>query len=175
MTMTLISTVTVGSGGAASIDFTSIAGTYTDLLLVISGRTDKATVVYDDCYIKFNTSSANFTHRRLEGNGSTASSGNAASGLIGESAASGATSNTFANIAVYIPNYVGSTNKSYSADSVQESNQTASYQDIIAGLWSQTAAITSISIYNGVGNFVQYSTASLYGITKGSGGATVSP
>jgi hypothetical protein len=37
-TYTLISSVTVGSGGAANIEFTSIPQTYTDLLYKISGR-----------------------------------------------------------------------------------------------------------------------------------------
>ena len=38
VTHNLISTITVGSGGAASIDFTSIPQTYTDLLVKISLR-----------------------------------------------------------------------------------------------------------------------------------------
>jgi hypothetical protein len=40
-TYKLIETVTVGSGGAANIEFTSIPQTYTDLKLVISGKNDK--------------------------------------------------------------------------------------------------------------------------------------
>ena len=39
-TYTLISSVTVGAGGASSIDFTSIPATYTDLLVKFSLRTD---------------------------------------------------------------------------------------------------------------------------------------
>ena len=37
-TLVKIQTVTVGSGGASSIDFTSIPQTYTDLCLVYSAR-----------------------------------------------------------------------------------------------------------------------------------------
>jgi hypothetical protein len=49
-------------------------------------------------------------------------------------------------------------------DSVQEDNQTEAYIDVVAGLWSNTAAITSLSIKSNAGSFVQYSTAYLYGV-----------
>jgi hypothetical protein len=66
----------------------------------------------------------------------------------------------------YIPNYAGSNNKSVSADNAREANQaTDTYLVMDAGLWSNTSAITSIKIAPRVGpNFVQYSTAYLYGI-----------
>ena len=84
-----------------------------------------------------------------------------------------ATANTFNSTTFYIPNYAGSTNKSFSFDQVNENNTTAANQVLGSVLWSNTAAITSISLTSPGYNFVQYSTASLYGITKGSGGATV--
>jgi len=171
MTMTLISTVTVGSGGAASIDFTSIAGTYTDLQIVLSVRSTGST--NREVYIRPNGLSTNLTARYLEGSGASAYSGTIA-GFVGTACSSAGTSNTFSNISIYLPNYAGATNKSYSVDSVEENNATTAYQDIVAGLWSSTAAITSISIVLGASSFAQYSTASLYGILKGSGGATVS-
>lgn len=173
MTMTLISTVIVGSGGAASIDFTSIAGTYTDLYMVLSVRTSGATIG-NSTLIRFNGSSSNLTYRQLQGNGASAASYTATDGETGFTAAASSTSNTFANNSIYIPNYAGSTNKSFSADTVTENNATTAYQGIYAGLWSNTAAITSISLIPASGTFVQYSTASLYGIKSGSGGASVS-
>jgi hypothetical protein len=91
------------------------------------------------------------------------------SGIVGD----GATASTFSNDAIYIPNYSGSTNKSVSIDTVTENNATAAHQTITASVWANTAAITSIKIVTGA-NFAQYSTASLYKFTKGSGGATVS-
>ena len=77
-----------------------------------------------------------------------------------------ATSNTFGNSELYIPNYAGSTNKSSSADAVAESNTTTVFAYLNAALWSSTAAITSITLTPDAGgaNFVQYSTATLYGI-----------
>lgn len=177
MTMTLVSTVTVGAGGASSIDFTSIPQTGTDLLLVVSPRSQVTGTVLT---LKFNGSSTGYSDRRLFGYGSGVGSGsNYASGtemVSGYAASSGETANTFGNNAIYIPNYSSSsTNKSVSSDGAYENNATSNFMSITAGLWSNTSAITSINLYiYGGGTFAQYSTASLYTITKGSGGATVS-
>ena len=162
-TYTLIASSTVGSGGAASIDFSSIPSTYTDLCLKLSIRTDKATLG-DVWLLKLNTSSADFTARWIEGNGASASSGSSI--LYGALVGSSATANTFNNTEIYFPNYAGNTNKSFSVDSVTENNATTAYQDLAAGLWSQTAAITGINISITSNNLVQYSTAYLYGISN---------
>lgn len=175
MTMTLVSTVTVGAGGAASIDFTSIPQTGTDLLVVLSLR-NSATASSTE--LRFNGNSSGYSFRRLYGSGSSATSDTLSSqtniDIYGALTSTSQTSNTFSNVAVYVPNYAGSTNKSVSIDTVTENNATAAVQAIYAGLWANTSAITSVSFGNYAGNFVQYSTASLYTITKGSGGATVS-
>jgi len=160
-----IATVTVGSGGAANIEFTSIAATYTDLVLKTSLRTDRALEV-DLVLLSLNNSTSNFTARRLLGDGSAATSDTATTALPVANAATG-TSNTFNNCEVYFPNYAGATNKSYSADGVAENNTTFGRDDLVAGLWSDTSAITSIKLTPSIGlNFVQYSTATLYGISK---------
>jgi hypothetical protein len=76
---------------------------------------------------------------------------------------------------IYIPNYTGSTAKSVSVDGVMENNATYAAAGIIAGLWNDTAAVTSVSISSEVATLVQYSSATLYGILKGtSNGVTVS-
>lgn len=173
--MQLIQTVTVGSGGAASIDFTSIPATFTDLVLVTSLRSARS-AGFEEYRIYFNGANSNLSTRYLEGDGSSAASGTPVGGFIGIGNSSTSTSSTFSNHQVYIPNYAGSTTKSYSSDSVSEANATTAYSDIVAGLWNQTAAITSITLVNGTSsNWLQYSSASLYGILKGSsGGVTVS-
>lgn len=173
MTLKLISTVEVGSGGAATIDFTSIPQTYTDLVLVTSART--TTNIASNGYyflVKPNGSSSNGTFRTLYGTGSGVGSGGG-SVIFVEANPTDYTSNTFSNSSIYIPNYAGSTFKSISSDVVLENNGTATSMTIAAQLWSSTSAITSITLTPGGGNFAQYSTASLYGIQKGSGGATV--
>lgn len=165
--MELITTTTVGVGGASSIDFTSIPGTYTDLLLVLSARSTVNTGVVR---VSFNGSGSSFSSRVLQGTGSSALSFTETT-FVGHTSNSDYTANTFGSHAIYIPNYAGSAYKSFSVDSVAETNASANLSNLIAGLWSNTSAITQITL--SLSNFAQYSTASLYGILKGSGGASV--
>jgi hypothetical protein len=165
-TFTQIAAVTVGAGGAASIDFTSIPSTYTDLCLKVSARSSRSSTG-DTLFLKFNATSSTYTNRRLYAFGSTAASDTFTSaGLIaGSIPASTNTSNTFSNLETYVPNYLSGNQKSISLDGVQESNTTSdNWLNFVAGLWDGTSAITSIGLTCDVGNFVQYSTATLYGI-----------
>jgi hypothetical protein len=165
-TFTKIASVSVGSGGASSIDFTSIPSTYTDLVVKLSGRTTEASV-YAGVYVSFNGTAYNSSGRLLEGDGSSASSGTFSNGAISFIAGSTATSNTFGSTEVYIPNYAGSTNKSYSSDGVGENNATLALAHLNAGLWSNTAAINQVTLDAYLTNtFVQYTTATLYGVSK---------
>jgi len=168
-TYTLISSVTVGSGGAANIEFTSIPATYTDLLVKVSPRSTRATVNKDNMFIQLNSSSANFSGRSLygSGSGSGASYVDTPDGYVSYAVcAAGATANTFSNIELYIPNYTSSNYKFISTDGVGETNDTAQEMGFHATLWSNTAAITGVKFTLAVGNFVQYSTAYLYGISN---------
>jgi hypothetical protein len=164
-TYSLISSVTVGSGGAANIQFASIPATYTDLVLVTSLRDNAGSFA---AQITFNNSTTSYSNRYLRGNGASASSagGSVTTYIESFSVGSSFTANTFSNSNIYIPNYTGSTNKSVSVDSVTENNATTAYGEILAGLWSNTSAITEIDITAGDGSFVQYSTAYLYGISN---------
>jgi hypothetical protein len=168
MTMTLIETKTLGAD-AASIEFTSIPQDGTDLFVFISARSTRS-ATSDGFYLTVNGSTAKLTSRYLEGNGSSAASGTE-NRLVGTLSAATSTANTFASNSIYFPNYTGSTNKSYSVDAVNENNATSAGQIIIAGLRSQTAAITSLTFSPSVGpNLAIGTTASLYKITKGSDG-----
>ena len=160
-TYTLIASSTVGAGGAASIDFTSIPSTYTDLCVKLSLRLNDTQLNYG--VMRINGATTNFTYRSLEGSGSTAASYNGSVSNYGIPEVSSYTSSTFSSHEVYIPNYAGSTNKSFSVDAVTENNATASYADLIAGLWANSAAINQLTFYAPTGSFVQYSTAYLYG------------
>ncbi len=161
-----IASVTVGSGGASSIDFTSIPGTYTDLCFLLSTRQSPASTQDTTWINSINGVTNAFTDRVIRGDGSSVASfvPSETPLYIGQSPCANATSNTFASHLVYIPNYLSSTNKSISIDSVQETNATTAYMGLTAGLWSNTSAITSISFTPNSGTFVQYSTATLYGI-----------
>ena len=157
----LIATTTVDSpSGASTIDFTSIPQTYTDLKIVLSVRSTGAATSLD---VAFNGSTASFTNRYLQGSGSAAASGTLAryAGLV---TGTDQTASVFANCEIYIPNYSGSTNKSFSGDAVQENNATSSFAGIVANLWSNTAAIARITFTNTTGNLAQHSSVSLYGI-----------
>ena len=154
------------TGSVSSIDFTSIPSTYTDLIIKYSLRStaNAATQGGQLTKISFNGSTANLSRRRLYGNGSSAGSDSASDNIIGYNNPSDYTANTFGNGELYVPNYAGSANKSFSVDSVDENNATAAEIAFVAGLWSQTTAINAISLIPYAGNWVQYSTATLYGI-----------
>lgn len=160
-----ISTVTVGSGGAANIEFANIPQTYTDLLVKISVRSS-ASVDSFDVNISLNSSTSSFSWRVLQGNGSSASSASSTGNRLIIAGGANNTSNTFSSADIYIPNYTGSTNKSISADGVYENNATLAYTELGSILWSNTAPITALSLISSNGNFVQYSSATLYGIRK---------
>lgn len=181
MSMTKIATVTVPSGGQAAIEFLSIPQGFTDLYLVISARTNRS-AVNSDTYVQFNgVTTATYSFRRLYGSGNSGVGSDALTnqsngGFIGFLNGNSATGSTFGNLAVYIPNYSATVAKSWSGDSVTENNAGESWQQITAGSWSGTSAITSISVkdYNSA-TYLQYSSATLYGITKGTlAGVTVS-
>jgi hypothetical protein len=171
-TFVKIATVTVGAGGAATMAFTSIPSTYTDLCIKVSGR--QTITNADSMGLQINGATTGNSSRWLAGTSTATQSATDASSVIVVSYAglpgSGATANTFSNIEVYIPNYTGATAKSVSSDSVGENNSTAAFSanaSFVAGLQTSTSAITSLTlnVYTG-GNFVQYSTATLYGISK---------
>lgn len=172
--MQLIESKTLGSA-QASIEFTNIPQTFTDLYLVCSLRSDNADWIANGL-IRFNGSSANFSNRSLIGaQTSVFSADYTTSRQINSVDAATSTSNTFSSHSIYIPNYTSSNAKSFSAEGATETGGSSDYNElgIMANLWNNTAAITSITIATTANkNFVQYSSVSLYGITKGSDGTT---
>jgi hypothetical protein len=167
-TYVAIATVEVGSGGAANIEFTSIPGTYTDLVIKFSIRDSRDSQGPGYLHLKFNDNTSSYSSRFLntgtdDGSVTTQSrTDDYASFAINTDFS---TANTFGNGELYIPNYASSNNKSVSIDSVSETNHAfnAAVRNITAFLWSNSAAITKITLY-GDSNFKQYSTATLYGI-----------
>lgn len=153
------------TGSVSSIDFTGISGSYTDLCLKVSLRGTTASTGVD-AYVRFNSVTTNYSTRYAYGNGTSAGSGTDTLYRIDGTTGSTATASTFGSSEMYIPNYAGSANKSASVDSVIEGNITAGSNVLWANLWSNTAAITSLSIFPLSGSFAQYSTATLYGISK---------
>ena len=167
----LLEKITVGAAGASSVTFSGIPQTgYTDLVVKMSARSTSgyAGENVDDMKLNFNNNtSAVYTRRNIEGNGSAAGSANTVNSTFlytGTCPDNNATANTFGNYEVYIPNYTSSNNKSMSIDVVTENNATKAYAQLQAGIWANTSAINRIdfALYNGF--FVANSTFYLYGV-----------
>ena len=168
-TYTLINSNTVGSSGTATVTFSSIPATYTDLFIKISSRSNRSDADNDWIKATINGSTSNFDGKFLYANGSTAASYTNTSAstprLMTMGNGNTATSNVFGNSEVYLPNYAGSNYKSWSSDNVSENNATANAMILDAGIWSDTSAITSIALAPGVGTlFLEHSSFYLYGI-----------
>jgi hypothetical protein len=166
-TYTLISS-NVLSSSAASVTFSAIPSTYTDLVVRASSRsTDTGSSYFT---IRFNEDTAtNYSYTRIRANSNfTVDSGRATNATyISETymPSSTTTANTFSNDEIYIPSYTSTQNKQISTSSNEENNlSTPWYVAATAGLWRNTAAITSITLGNLGVNFVSGSSFYLYGI-----------
>ena len=159
----------------AFVTFSSIPQTYTDLLLVATGRnTDGG--VYTEFTVQFNGDTGNnYSHLYLLGNGASVATASSTSTSYYASPRTvnggSSTASTFCNIEMYMPNYKSTTTKPVCSNAVQESNDTtANYANInsVSGYYSGTSAISSIKI----GAYYDFSTVSfvsgssfyLYGI-----------
>ena len=155
-----IATTTLSSG-ASTITFSSISGSYTDLILVCElvdgGGYDIA--------IRFNSDTgSNYSRTYLSGNGTSAYSGRVSNQTYGYLSAYGwpDTGLRAINIA-HIMNYSNST--TYKTI-ISRSNRASNGTDAVVNLWRSTSAITSITIAPQftANNYGAGSTATLYGI-----------
>lgn len=169
-TYTLIASNTLSSS-AASVTFSSIPGTYTDLVLKYSTRGNNPADPQLSIRISLNNS-ANLTssRTRITGDGSSVSSGRASNQQFivfdYTSNSTGSTTNTFSNGEIYIPSYTVSQNKPLSDFGVMENNNTLAFITATAGLWRETSAITSVKLEftDTSYSFVSGSSFFLYGI-----------
>ena len=149
------------ASSASSVTFSSIPSTFTDLVIKSSTRVD---VNDAGIILSFNGSTSNRTVRGLYGDGSATASYSGTLPLAGVSNYTAFTANTFSNNDLYIPNYLSASFKSSSMDGVSENNGTGALDFFTANLWSDTAAITSITLTAASGSFVQHSSFYLYGV-----------
>jgi hypothetical protein len=168
---TLIASSTVGSGGTSSIDFTSIPATYTDLFILLSGRT----VNQGNVRLNLNGSASGFSARTMYVNGGGAPATYTDTVALGRATFSSDTpSNNFGAMGIHLPNYRSSVSKPFSADCYAASYN-GGYIMVTAGVWANNAAITSLSLLPPSGTtFIENTSAYLYGVLVGTGGATVS-
>jgi len=162
-TYSKLATYTVGSGGISEVVLAAIPQNYTDLIVKFSARNSADS---SQTLITLNGSTSSYTGKRLYGSGSVATSdaGNTANMNPSSVSASTYTASAFGNAEIYIPDYTSSNYKSISIDAVSENNAATAYGGIFAGLWSNTAPITSITFIANGGNMTQYSTFTLYGV-----------
>jgi hypothetical protein len=169
-TMTKLATYTVGVGGTATLTFSNIPQTYTDLVVRVSARTSTTGSQRNatDISVTFNGSSTGYSSKILTGNAAVdnppISVSNSGSSIVwgAEVPNADATANVFSNSEIYIPNYTSSNYKNTSTDSVTENNSSNSEVRFSNGLWTNTSPITSLTLTSGT--LVQHSTFTLYGV-----------
>jgi hypothetical protein len=166
-TYTLISS-NVLSSSAASVTFSAIPATFTDLVVRFSTRADTSNQI--NLTVNATSGGTAYSWTRLRGNGSTAASGNSSSdssfALPAASVETSGTANTFSSGEVYIPSYTASQYKPMSSFNTQEDNSTTSFINVNAGLYSANTAISEIKLAAASGNFVSGSSFYLYGISN---------
>ncbi len=169
-TMTKLATTTL-STSAASVTFSNIPQTYTDLKISVSGRTTSG--VGDSSELgtmsfSFGSTSYTWTERLLGANGtaaySTTNSGVATSHPIYWLNGSGSTANTFASVNVDIPNYTLNNAKSIIYEAAPEYNNTTLRLMLGGVSTTKTDPVTEIILTAGNTAFAQHSTFTLYGI-----------
>jgi hypothetical protein len=163
-TMEKIDSATVGSGGAASIVFNSIPQTYDDLLVVSSSRSTRTGFPVDDLVIRFNGTTTTYRSKRLYNVGGI--SNDSPADIRGFVSDADSTADAFGSNYFYIPNYRSANNKEVMVDGAGETNATSAGVVLLTGEWVNNAAISSITLLANNGNLTQYSTATLYGITR---------
>jgi hypothetical protein len=160
-----ISTVTVGSGGATDITFSSIAGTYSHLQIRMIARGNGSA---SNLAVTFNgdTNNANYWSRhQIYGDGATAAANNnqTLTGIVCGSTGPSTTSIVAANIIDLLDYSNASKYKTLRNLGGYDANGSG-FMLFGSGLWLNTAAITSVTIAPYSGTFTQYSSFALYGI-----------
>jgi len=154
-----IATTTLGSA-QATVTFTSITGTYTDLVLITNSATGSNDI---DMYIQVNSDTAsNYSWTRLLGTGSSALSSRGSSSNLGYRVGNMSGSNVGQNnVIVQFQNY---SNTTTFKTVLTRSNNASNLVEAFVGLWRSTSAITSMDIKTQSGTFSIGSTFTLYGI-----------
>ena len=158
-----IQTQTLGTA-VASVTFSSIPQTYTDLILVNYFAT---TTINEDAYVQFNSDTgSNYSRTHVRGNGTSAGSGRATNQtyILIDLDSSGSTLNTGLQTNVQILNYSNTTSNKTLLSRSGTTGGSFTGTSLIAGLWRNTAAISTILVGCTTNTFVVGSTFTLYGI-----------
>lgn len=155
-----IASQTLGAD-AGSVEFTSIPGTYTDLILIANASSTHTSAT--ELHMRFSGSSAaNYSTTNLIGDGSAASSTRETTGSsYGYMGHLNNSSTNFTTIRAQIMSY---SNTSVFTTMLVESGAAGTQVRRQVSLWQLTNAITSILLISGAGNLRSGSTFSLYGV-----------
>jgi hypothetical protein len=159
-----IATVTVGSGGANTIEFTSIPSTYQHLQIRALVRSNYPSA-QPALAMRINGTNIDRNHS-LYGDGASATAYTGTGGNISHSTGGSASASMFSAIVVDVLDYTSTTkNKVVRAFSGGDRNGSG-FVEIPSALEQTTSAITSIALLepDTLYRFVQYSTAALYGV-----------
>jgi hypothetical protein len=160
-----IATVSVGSGGASFIEFTSITSSYTHLQIRGIGRTTTGNFPTTLLYFNSDTGS-NYSYHQILGDGGVAAAGAANQSLMVLPPTSGSTqsASVFGAMVIDILDYKD-TNKYKTVRALGGTdNNTTGQITFNSNNWRNTNAITTIKVSPGSGNFAQYTQFALYGI-----------
>jgi len=158
-----IATVTVGAGGSSTISFSSIPSTYQHLQLRIAGSSNAV----NNFRMRFNSDTgSNYAVHQLLGTGAAASASGSASQTSINLVYDNKADVSFPAVALVDVLDYANTNKNKTVRSLAGSEQNTNDGLIMfrSGLWMNTVAISSISIFLDSGSYNQYSSFALYGI-----------
>lgn len=164
--MESIATVTVGSGGSASITFSDIASSFQHLQIRGISKTAGAG---DGLWVRLNSDTAgNYAYHLLYGNGTSAAAAAGTSqtqATVANQTYSGTNASTFSGFVIDILDYAStSKNKTIRGLSGYDLNGSGEVR-VASGLWMSTSAVNAITLRDAGGsNIQQYSTFGLYGI-----------
>lgn len=172
-TYTSIQKIDIGSGGSSTFTFNNIPSTYDDLLLVISSRMEGGGLNGGYASLRFNGyTGSDYYYQWLRAEINTGSVGSSASSngtsllCLNNSVANGNTAGVYSSSEIYIPSYKISGEKHISEYHCGENFNGETWMSLTAGRWAITSTISSIVVTAIPGNFAQYSSATLYGISK---------
>jgi hypothetical protein len=158
-TYTPLANTTLGSS-ASSVTFSSISGSYRDLILVFNGSASAD----ENMRFRFNGSTSGYTAIEAAGSGSvTAKATNPASGA-GYVTINYPSVGTGRTVGVYQFMDYSATDKQKSV--LLRNNSSDWGTAMTSARWANTAAITSIQLYPNAGTFSAGSTFALYGIAS---------
>jgi hypothetical protein len=164
VTYTPIASVTISTN--ASVTFSSIPATYTDLRVVCSARSAITAATDDFCGLTTTFGPAVYSYTRIVGNGSTATSNGFTNGTVlvyGQIVGNNTTFGTYSTATIDFMNYSNTTTFKTILSRCSDTNIAT---NATVNLWRDTSAISTINLFP-LGSPQQFQTGStftLYGI-----------